>query len=191
MHGFALIFALCSAVFLPFPAQARLGESAVQCADRYGAPLSDKLLEFTDKNNPVLEGANHRTFVYQGWRIRAAFLEVGSPCVRLHYQKEASSSGSIQIRDFEVEAILRANAGPGQTWKPIAYDNPNSPNKGLIKAAEAFLAVGDKMWQRDDGAMAWLRGNLSLRLELPAAHKHEEALKRRKEQRARENVPQF
>ena len=51
------------------------------------------------------------------------------------------------------------------------YDNPNSPNKGLGKFAEAYFAnsIGEKMWQRTDGAILWLRSHLIVRLELSAA----------------------
>jgi len=47
------------------------------------------------------------------------------------------------------------------------------------------------MWQRTDGAILWLRSNLVVRLELPAAREHEAQLKAEKEQKARGAVPQF
>jgi hypothetical protein len=39
----------------------------------------------------------------------------------------------------------------------IAY-NPDSPNKGLSKFFESYLGqvAGEKMWQRNDGAILWL-----------------------------------
>jgi hypothetical protein len=51
--------------------------------------------------------------------------------------------------------------------------------------------MGEKMWQRSDGAILWLRSKLIVRIELPAAHQYETKLKAEKEQKARESVPQF
>jgi hypothetical protein len=50
----------------------------------------------------------------------------------------------------------------------MAYDNPDSPNKGLAKAFESFVAASQKMWRRSDGATLWLRSDLIVRVELPA-----------------------
>jgi hypothetical protein len=52
-------------------------------------------------------------------------------------------------------------------------------------------AVGEKMWQRNDGAILWLRSKLIVRLELPGAREYEAKLKAEKEQKARASVPQF
>jgi hypothetical protein len=97
------------------------------------------------------------------------------------------------IQDYELEAIMNANTPPGTTWKEIAYNNPDSPNKGLSKIVEGYFArmVGEKMWQRSDDATLWLRSKMIVRLELPAAHEYEAKLKAEKEQKARESVPQF
>jgi hypothetical protein len=51
--------------------------------------------------------------------------------------------------------------------------------------------IGQKMWQRSDGSIMWLRSNLVVRLELPAARKCEEQLKIKRDQKARASVPQF
>ena len=59
------------------------------------------------------------------------------------------------------------------------------------RAAEAFVAVGQKMWRRTDGAILWSRGDLVIRVELPAAHESEHQLKLTKEEKARASVPQF
>jgi hypothetical protein len=47
------------------------------------------------------------------------------------------------------------------------------------------------MWRRSDGAILWLRGNLIVRLELPAAREYEAQLKAEKEQKDRSSVPKF
>src|SRR5205823_10835545 len=105
---------------------------------------------------------------------------------RMDFQKLGPE---IQIKDYELEAIMKANTPAGMAWAPMAYDNPDSPNKGLAKAMESFVAVGQKMWRRSDGAMLWLRSNLVVKLELPAAREHEAQLKAEKEQKARASVP--
>jgi len=47
------------------------------------------------------------------------------------------------------------------------------------------------MWRRSDGEILWLRSNLIVRVELPAAREYEAKLKAEKEQKARGSVPQF
>ena len=86
----------------------------------------------------------------QGWKIRAAFLQLDGPAVRMDYQKIITAGVSPQIQDYELQAIMAANTPPGTSWKPKMYDNPNSPNKGLAKFGEAYIAnaIGEKMWQR-------------------------------------------
>ena len=168
----------------------RLGETADQFAARYGAPNDSPGL---DKNFPLLEGAIHHTYTYEGWRIRAAFVPPDGPAVRMEYSKIIKAGVNAVIQDFELQAIMTANTPSGATWKETMYNNPDSPNKGLNKLAEGYVAevIGEKMWQRSDGAILSLRSKLIVRLELPAAHEYETKLKAENEQKARESVPQF
>jgi hypothetical protein len=174
-------------------ADGRIGETPIQFADRYGRPRDTNLTAITDKSSPLVEGAVHHTYEYQGWKIRAAFLELDGPCVRMDFQKMSAAVSGIVIRDDELQAIAGANSPAGMTWKSVAYDNPNSPKKGIAKAFEGMIAgaAGQRMWQRTDGAQLSLRSNLIVRLELPAARQYEEQLKRAKEARARASVPKF
>jgi hypothetical protein len=137
--------------------------------------------------------AVHHTYEYQGWKIRAAFLQLDGPAVRMDFQKTSAAPAGIVIRDDELQAIASANTPDGMTWKRIMYDNPDSPSKGISKLFEGFVmgAAGQKVWQRTDGAILSLRSNLTVRLELPAARQYEEQLKRDKEQKARASVPKF
>lgn len=168
---------------------ARVGETAIQFVDRYGAPKDTAATKIMDKNSPLIEGAIHHTYEYKGWKIHAAFLQLDGPAVRMDYSKLGVNP---QIQDYELQAIFAANTPAGMTWTRMAYDNPDSPNKGFAKTAEAFVSVGQKMWRRTDGAILWSRGDLMMiRLELPAAREYEEQLKIRKEQKARASVPQF
>jgi len=171
----------------------RIGETPIQFADRYGRPRDTNLTAITDKTSPLVEGAIHHTYEYQGWKIRAAFLELDGPCIRMDFQKTSAAVSGLVVRDDELQAIASANTPAGMTWKSVTYDNPDSPNKGIAKVFEGFVlgAAGQKMWQRTDGALLSLRINLIVRLELPAARQREEQLKRAKEEKARASVPTF
>ena len=68
---------------------------------------------------------------------------------------------------------------------------PIRQTKDWRKPLESFVAVGQKMWRRSDGAILWLRSNLIVRLELPAAREHEAQLKAEKDLKARSSVPKF
>src|ERR1700686_3305837 len=155
---------ICSLLFLWLlsvaSAEARIGETPIQFADRYGRPRDTNLTKITDTSSPLIEGAIHHTYEYQGWKIRAAFFQLDGPAIRMDFQKTSAAPAGIVIRDDELQAIAAANTPAGMTWKRMAYDNPDSPNKGFAKAAEALFAVGQKMWQRTDGAILWLRSNL-------------------------------
>jgi hypothetical protein len=168
----------------------RLGATADQFVVQYGAPQDSSSL---DKNFPLLEGAIHHSYAYEGWRIRAAFIPPDGPAVRMEYSKLIKGSVNPVIQDYELEAIMNANTPNGTTWKQIAYNNPDSPNKGLSKLFESYFgdALGQKMWQRSDGAILWLRSKIIVRLELPAAHEYETKLKAEKDEKARQSVPQF
>ena len=171
-------------------AEQRLGGTADQFAAWYGAPNDSPVL---DKNFPLLDGAIHHTYTYEGWRIRAAFVPPDGRAVRMEYSKIVTAGVNAVIQDYELQAIMAANTPPGATWKQTMYNNPASPNEGLGKIVEGYFAeaLGQKMWQRSDGAILWLRSKLFVRLELPAAHEYELKLKAEKEQKARESVPQF
>ena len=173
--------------------QARIGETSLQFVDRYGGPKDTSSTKISDKHFPLVEGAIHHTYEYQGWKIRAAFLQLDGPAVRMDFQKLSGAASGVTIKDYELEAIMTANTPAGMTWKHLLYDNPDSPNGPLGKLGEAYFAnaMGQKMWQRTDGAILWLRSQLTVRLELPVAHQHEAQLKIRKDQKARASVPKF
>jgi hypothetical protein len=174
-------------------AKHRLGGTANQFAAWYGTPTDSPVSAISDKNFPLVEGATHHTYEYEGWRIRAAFIPPDGSAVRMEYSKIIKTGVGPTIQDYELQAIMTANTPAGTTWKQIAYNNPDSPNTGLSKLFEGYFgdALGQKMWQRSDGAILWLRSKLIVRLELPAAREYEAKLKAEKEQKARESVPHF
>ncbi len=182
---------LCALFVIHSSVDARIGETPIQFAERYGAPIDSQLTKIADKSSPLVQGAIHHTHSYQGWKIRAAFLQLDGPAVRMDFQKLSAAGVSPVIQDYELQAVAAANTPAGMAWNRTAYDNPDSPNKGLTKTAEGFFAVGQMMWQRTDGAILWQRSNLMVRLELPAARRHEAQLKMAKDQKARASVPNF
>lgn len=171
-------------------AKARIGETSIQFFNRYGAPIDTLSSKTIDKNSPLVEGAIHHTYEYQGWKIRTAFLKPDGPAIRMDFQKMSGAANGITIQDCELEAIKMVNTPLGMNWSPMAYDNPDSPDTGPAKSGQSFVAVGHKIWRRTDGAILWLRSQLTVRLELPVARRHEERLKIRKNQKARASVSQ-
>src|SRR4051794_18677187 len=101
-------------------ANARIGDTPIQFADRYGRPKDTSLTAISDKTSPLLEGAIHHTYEYQGWRIRAAFIQLDGPAVRMDFQKLSGPGVSPVIQDYELQAIAAANTPAGTTWKQIA-----------------------------------------------------------------------
>jgi hypothetical protein len=184
-------------VFLIFSAATafgRLGETADQFAQRYGAPIDTPASQMADKNSPLLEGAIHHHYEYRGWRINAAFISPNGPAVRMEYSKTPKAGSSALIQDYEVQAIVTANTPPGTSWKRTAYSNPDSPSKGFLsKSVEAYFgqAMGQQMYQRSDGAMLWVFRPATVRLELPLARQFEEQVKAQKEEKGRASVPKF
>jgi len=78
---------------------ARLGETSIQCADRYGPAKSDQATASFDKTFPILDGAIQKTFAFGGWQIRTAFLELDGPSVCIVYQKIPGAGVNAMIQD--------------------------------------------------------------------------------------------
>src|SRR5438477_8677225 len=85
-------------------AEARIGETSIQFVDRYGTPKDTPASKISDKNWPLIEGVIHHTYEYHGWKIRAAFLQLDGPAVRMEFSKLLNGQ-SPQIQDYELEAI--------------------------------------------------------------------------------------
>jgi hypothetical protein len=115
---------LCLSLALTVAADARIGETPIQFADRYGRPKDTNLTAITDKTLPLIEGAVHHTYEYQGWKIRAAFLQIDGPCIRMDFQKTSAAVSGIVIRDNE-----RVTGGNNLA------DRRSQPLTGLIERA--------------------------------------------------------
>ncbi len=183
------ILSLLAFVSLAASTEARLGETPIQFADRYGSPTDSPATKVTDKSFPLVEGAVHHTYEYQGWKIRAAFLQLDGPAVRIEYQKVIMAGVTPGIQNYELQAIMAANLTAGIPWEPISYKNSDTTANSVTQAVAGGM-MGQKMWQRADGAILSLRGQ-QVRLELPAALEYEAQLKAAREKKARESVPQF
>lgn len=166
---------------------ARLGDTREQAEGRYGLPKSEKASAHAQ---PLLEGARELTFEYEGWRIRCALLlakDGQEYVVREEYMKK---TGSPSIKDFERDAILRAESN-GMKWqeKKVAAFSFD-PLKAMQN--QMAHALRGPTWVRDDGAVAvHSQGMFPVRLELPQAQKYEAELKAIKDQQARQKVPKF
>ena len=171
-------------------AEHRLGGTA----DQFAAGMErHKIRPVSTRISPLLEGAIHHSYAYRRLANPRRISRTGWSCRSNGVSKIIKAGVNATIQDYELQAIMTANTPAGATWKEIMYNNPDSPNKGLSKIFEGYFAgvLGEKMWQRSDGAILWLRNKLIVRLELPAAHEYEMKLKAEKEQKARESVPQF
>lgn len=145
------------------PSHARLGETEGQSQARYGQPRED-LTGPQDK--PLLPGAVEKHYLYEGFRVRAAFAE--GKCLVIEYAHIPENGIPKQISDAEVKAILAAESG---------LDEKKLAGTAKEKQAEAQLrrwkeekvkeqgAAGDiargiqgalklHKWERADGAVA-------------------------------------
>src|SRR4051794_990813 len=96
--------------------QARLGETAIQFADRYGSPKDSVQDKHPSPYTDLLENATHHSYEYQGWRIRAAFLQLDGPAVRVDYSKILGTGVNSVIQDYQLQAIATANTPAGISW---------------------------------------------------------------------------
>ena len=126
------------------PQSSGLGGTADQFAAWYGEPNDSPIL---DKNFPLLDGAIHHTYTYEGWRIRAAFVPPDGRAVRMEYSKIITAGVNALIQDYELQAIVTANTPPGATWKQTMYNNPASPNEGLGKNCRRLFC--GSTWSED------------------------------------------
>ena len=156
-------------------AQARLGDTASECADRYGMPKIDQITKINEKNFPLLPGAVNHTYICKGWKIRVAFLEIGGPAVRIEYRKAPGAVGGIQIKDTESEAILGTETPNGTRWTRL----------GLSTNIADF--AWPTRWQRSDCAIAKSNG-LVLQLELTVVNQQQTALKQQAQQKQWQSV---
>ena len=158
------LFSAIACLLLPMlpSIHARLGETEQQASARYGDP-AEGLVGAGDK--PLLQGSKELAYNYQGWRIRAAF--VNGVTHRIEYAKIPEGGTPKQLTDPEVEALLEAEKGT-YNWRER---KPRTGNEALNQLAETFSG---RTWERSDHADA----KLLLRLVFVAQSKDAEKLEK-------------
>jgi hypothetical protein len=170
-----------SLVALSAVASARLGETEAQSQMRYGAPAPE-LAAPTDK--PLLEGAKEVIYNFEGWRVRAAFLN--NVTARIEYVHLPENGVPKQITEEEAKAILEAEKG-SYGWRE---EKPKTGSKEINALKTAFEG---RRWERSDHAVATLKFNLLFVLETREVEAYEKKLGRpvKGTPAPKPNVPKF
>ena len=161
------LLAVFSTLLLAATAHARLLETEGQSQLRYGQARED-LSGPNDK--PLIVGAVEKTYEYQGWRVRVAF--VGGYCHRIEYAHIPVDGQLVQITDAEVARILEAEKGKF-SWKEERSKTP-PPFKGIEKGIQNAFKINK--WLRTDKAKAETALGLVLKLETREAEDLEKKL---------------
>ncbi len=148
--------AILAAILCTVTAHARLLETEGQSQLRYGQPRED-LAAPNDK--PLMPGSVEKSYEYQGWRVRAAF--VGGYCHRIEYAHLPVDGQLVQITDPEVAKILEAEKG-SFSWKEEKSKTPLEL-KGLEKGLKQAFKINK--WMRTDKAKAETALGLVLKIE--------------------------
>jgi hypothetical protein len=133
---------------IPCSLLARLGETEEQSKARYGDPV-EGLLGANDK--PLIPGSKELVYNFEGWRIRAAF--VNNATQKIEYVKIPENGQLKPLTDQEVEALLEAEKGTYK-WRE---QKPKTGYDALNKLKEAF---DGRTWERSDHADAQLLAKL-------------------------------
>ena len=111
---------------------ARIGESPVQCFNRYGKPQEGFAI---GSKEPV----TRKTYLKNDMLVRAYFRSGTS--VKMEFQRMIKPNSAWSLRDEEILALLEANGGE-QKWVRKIHGNP------LVEKA---------YWETQDGRLrAWL-----------------------------------
>jgi hypothetical protein len=159
-----VVSALCFVFLLSLisaPAHARLGETEAQSTARYGEEKPE-LIGASEK--PLLEGAKQVAYLFEGWRIRVAFLN--DAAVRLEYLHLPDASGPKKIADNEIETILDAEKGRFN-WRE---EKARTGSKDLNALKTMFEG---RKWERSDHALAQLVGDIVLTVQSRDVDDHE------------------
>jgi len=160
-----LLVALASTLLAGFslPAHARLGETLGQSQARYGVPRED-LLGAGDK--PLLPGSVEKQYLFEGFRVRAAFVE--GRCLVVEYVHIPENNIPKQLSEAEVRAILAAESGVDESKLanlPKDKQEEQQYRRWKEEKIKEQGAVGDlakgfknalklNKWTRADGAIA-------------------------------------
>jgi hypothetical protein len=126
---------------------ARLGESEADAAKRYGPPQTN---ETTLAMPPLLPGAVEHAYFYEGWLVRAAYLEGRTE--KISYQHGTGRA----LAEAEVTTLLDAERGE-RTWKDAARKERREKDPLTVLTTAVRESVEGRVWERGDRARACLR----------------------------------
>jgi hypothetical protein len=178
----SLLVVAASSFLCATPAFARLGETEAQSKARYGEEQPD-LIGANDK--PLLVGAKEAAYFFQGWRVRAAF--VNGVTHKIEYAKLVDGTpttldatvleafvkqgGPRKIKPEEITTILEAEKGQANyRWREV---KPRTGNDVLDALKKTF---DGRVWERSDNAQAKVVFDLVIQLESRDADKLEKQL---------------
>lgn len=167
---------------------ARIGENETQCNGRYGTPQTDSYTVKRNKDKPLLPVGYTKSYDYQGWKIRVAFVAFNGSAIKMSFRKKSGGA----IKDDELVAILTANTPEGMKWERGVYTS--SPLKG----SAGFFgnigsnAMGGAAWKRTDGVIAVLEPlKMEFFLESPTAVEILKKAKENAEAQRKAAIPSF
>ncbi len=150
--------------------QARIGETEAESQQRYGKPVNETIANVM----PILDGAVHHTYLYQGWHIRAAF--AGGKTVRMHYFKRAAPMG---IKEDEAQAIRDGEALGGRWSEVMVF--------------KWYDTIFSRAWVNTNRCIAYFSGigSMLFVVDSPAAQAFIQAKKEADEQKRKATIPKF
>jgi hypothetical protein len=156
---------ICSLLtFILSSSYARLGESEVQSKARYGEPNAG-LISANDK--PLIPGATELAYNFQGWRVRAAF--VNGITHRIEYAKIPEGGQLKPLTDAEVESVLAAEKDKFK-WRE------DKPRTGYQVLNDLKTVFDGRRWERSDHADAILKLKILLVIQSKDAEKIEKQI---------------
>lgn len=167
--------------FLPCQVQARLDESKIDTAARYGAPvkLSNLIMLPLHKNIPELR------YLHHGWFIRSSYLN--DRTVIISYKKHVKQgSNDAYLKKDEINAILKAESG-GYQWIKVKKGLKISNSKKYQKSFQSATAT----WKRGDGALAGVFANRAVTIVSQEAMDFDLELQTEKEKQRKSNTQHF
>ena len=115
-----------------------------------------------------MAGAKEVIYTYEGWRIRAAY--VNNVTVRIEYAHLPENGAPKPVSEAEIKGVLDAEKGSTFTWRE---EKPRTGYKELNALKTLFEG---RTWERNDHARAKLKANLLLVLDSKDAETIEKKL---------------
>lgn len=164
---------------------ARLGDTERDCITRYGSPVASNSTKIL---GPLVPGTVERSYSYQGWKIRVAF--VNGVAVAQEYRKDVSVLKAMKITDDELAAILEGESG-GAKWSPARPKRTGDIFNQIAQELMGSVADG-RLWSRPDGATAHIdHACFHIRLTTPASEAAKAAASAQKKVQQRNAIPAF